>query len=283
MSGPVISAEGIGLSRSGLEILSGIDLEINLGEFLVILGPNGAGKTSLLRLLAAIDRPSFGKLEILGELVGRSDMRALRRRIGSVSPVVLDRFMGSASAFEVVLTGTSGDYAPYWHRYSQFDMDATMEQLRRVDLLDRMETPVDKLSAGERQRLLLARALVGEPELLILDEPAAGLDFPAREDLLEILGGVIDTDKRRPGSVVMVTHHVEEIPRAANSVLLLKSGKVLVKGRVNDVLSSENLSNTFSRDVAINTICGRFFAIANSSGSSKDGVFPNLKSKWSQG
>ena len=86
-----------------------------------------------------------------------------------------------------------------------------------------------------------------------------------------------------PGSVVMVTHHVEEIPRAANSVLLLKSGKVLVKGRVNDVLSSENLSNAFSRDVAINTIGGRFFAIANPSGSSMDGVFPNLKSKWSQG
>ncbi|NNN13625.1 MAG: ATP-binding cassette domain-containing protein [Acidimicrobiaceae bacterium] len=264
MSELEILAQGLGFSRPGRDILSQVDLEVRLGDFLVILGPNGAGKTSLLRLLGAIDRPSVGNLAIFGEVVGHSDLRAIRRRIGSVSPIVLDRFLGSLSVFEVVLTGISGDFAPYWHRYSQSDRDATYDLIRTVGLFDRKETPIEKLSAGERQRLLLARALVGGPELLILDEPASGLDFSAREDLLEILEGILDTDRRRPGSIIMVTHHVEEIPRSATHALLLKSGRALAQGEIKDVLTSENLSLTFSRDVTITSASGRYFAMASS-------------------
>ncbi len=264
MSELEILAQGLGFSIPGRDILSEVDLEVRLGDFLVILGPNGAGKTSLLRLLGAIDRPSVGTLAILGEVVGHCDLRGLRRRIGSVSPIVLDRVLGSISVFDVVLTGTSGDFAPYWHRYSQSDLDASYELIERVGLFDRKETPIEKLSAGEKQRLLLARALVGGPELLILDEPAAGLDFSAREDLLGVLEGIMDTDRRRPGSILMVTHHVEEIPRSATHALLLNSGKVLAHGSIKDVLTSENLSRTFLRDVTVTSAGGRYFAMTSS-------------------
>ena len=259
----VASLKSVTVVRSGRTLLEVDNLTVTSGDFWTVLGANGAGKTTLLRILGALERPTSGVMHVLGERIGRNDLRGLRRRVGTVSPMLTDLFNLNFSLFDTVLTGTSGDLSPIWTTYGESERELVSEMLLQVGLYERRLDSVGLLSAGERQRLFLARALAAKPELLLLDEPASGLDFGAREDLLELLGRLM-VQNEHLRAIVMVTHHVEEIPTVASHCALISSGRLNFAGNISEVLTAEALSETFSRNVALRAMGGRYFAMAES-------------------
>jgi len=228
--------------RDGVEILRQVRWTIRLGEHWVLLGPNGAGKTSLLRILAAYEWPSQGEVEVLGEKFGRSDLRELRKRIGLVCSALAPRFPDWDDARSIVLSGIEAAIG----RARKFSSE---EEKRAEAALDALAVghlarrPFGALSQGERQRVLVARAFLPAPPLLVLDEPCEGLDPLARERLLEDLARFA----ARPGAptMVLVTHHLEEIPRFVSHALLLADGGVVAAGPVEEVVTDAHLSRAF--------------------------------------
>jgi len=261
---PVVALDGVDVAVDGVPVLHGIDWIIRAGERWVIVGPNGSGKTTLLRLLSSWLRPWSGRAEVLGEVLGRTDMRVLRRRIGYTSQALTDLLRPTMTPYEVVLAAPNGALETWWHRYDDDQRADAEAQLRRFGIDDEMaRRPLRTLSSGERQRVLLARAFTGRPGIVILDEPTAGLDVGGREDLLRRLD---DAAASTDAPLVLVTHHLEEIPPAFDHAVLLRGGRLVAAGRADDVLTSATLSELYGVPLEVARRDGRWSAVAAPSG-----------------
>ena len=229
---------------------TGVDWAVELDERWVVLGPNGAGKTTLLRLAAAELHPSSGTVDILGQRLGRVDVFDLRTRIGLSSAALGLRVPPEEIVRDVVISAGYAVIGRWRERYDPLDAAARRRAAGRARAARRWPArPYGTLSEGERKRALIARSLMTDPELLLLDEPAAGLDLGGREDLVARLSGLAN-DPDAPASV-LVTHHVEEIPPGYSHGLLLREGRVVAAGLLDDVLTDENLSTTFGLPLAV--------------------------------
>ncbi|WP_116113598.1 ABC transporter ATP-binding protein [Austwickia chelonae] len=239
----VLDFAGVGVVRGGSTLLDGIDWEIEEGERWVVLGPNGAGKTTLLQLAAARMHPTRGRAAVLSETLGQVDVFELRPRIGLASSSLAERIPGGELVRDVVLTASYGVVGRWREEYERMDVSRARRLLQALGAEHLGERTYGTLSEGERKRVLIARALMADPELMLLDEPAAGLDLAGREDLVQRLGEIaVDTESP---TLVLVTHHVEEIPAGMTDVLLLRGGKVVAAGPVESTLTQENLEKTF--------------------------------------
>ena len=251
--------EDVSFVRDDRRILDGIDWEVRRGERWVVLGRNGSGKTSLVRLAALYEHPSSGTLRVLGEELGHTDVRALRRRIGFASAAFLDLLRPELTARDIVMCARNAALEPWWHTYTDDDRARANEMLERVGMgpfaLRRLAT----LSSGERQRVQLARILLNSPELIVVDEPTAGLDLAGREQFVH------DLDRLATSSdvpLVLVTHHVEEIPPSFTHVLMIRNGTVLEAGPIEDHLTAASLSECFGLDLSLERRDDRFTAWA---------------------
>jgi iron complex transport system ATP-binding protein len=251
---------GVGVTRQGRDLLDGVDLAVAPDERWVVLGPNGSGKTTLLRIASLALFPTRGTVDVLGARVGRVDVRPLRARIGLASPAVADAVRPTITAEELVVSARSGALEPWWHRARVDDREVARAELARLDVEHLAAREFGTLSSGERQRVLVARSLVAHPGLLLLDEPTAGLDLGARERLFTGLGRLATNPATPP--MVLVTHHVEEIPPGTTSLLLLREGRVLAAGEVGSTLTGENLSATFGLALRVRHRRGRWSATA---------------------
>jgi iron complex transport system ATP-binding protein len=239
-------------------LLEGIEWTVRDGEHWVLLGPNGAGKTTLLNLAAAVSHPSEGEVRVLGGRLGGADLRALRERIGTVEPGLARRLNGRLTALDIVLTGAYGSIALQKRRIEPGQVaraEALIATVGAEALRDRL---YEDCSQGERQRLLLARALMDEPELLLLDEPATGLDLPSRERLIASLDAMARSNPTLP--TVTVTHHLEEIPASATHALLLNGGRIIAAGPIAEALGDDSVSAAFEIDVSLSHQGGRWAA-----------------------
>ena len=262
VASPVVRLDAVRVVRSGTVILDDVSWEVGPGERWALLGPNGSGKTTLLRIAGSALWPTSGVADILGERLGRVDMRELRKRITVVSASVGRTLRPAQPALDVVLTGRYAALETWWHEY-------TDEDRRRAGVLlaeagfggDAFGARAfGLLSEGERQQVLLARALMGDPELILMDEPAAGLDLGARERLLGRLAALAADPTVPP--MILVTHHLEEIPPGVTHAALLRSGCMVAAGPIDQVLSDDAVSEAFGVDVTVERRDGRWSARA---------------------
>ena len=243
---PAVRLAAAEVRVGGRTILGPVDLEIGAGERWALLGPNGCGKTTLLSLAGAWRRPSAGTVEVLGERLGRTDVRRLRRRIGHVSHLVGDRVRRGSTVLDLVLAGRAAALETWWQDLDDGDRAAARAALGRVGCAALADRPVGTLSLGEHARVLIARALVAEPDLLLFDEPAAGLDLPGREALLAAM-----TVAAPATTTVLATHHLEELPPTTTHAALLRGGAPLAAGPIGEVLVDERLSACFGLAVRV--------------------------------
>jgi iron complex transport system ATP-binding protein len=259
---PVLVLSGVSVLREGAALLSELSWTVGDGERWVVLGPNGAGKTTLLSIASAGLFPSQGEVELLGERFGHVDLGELRTRVGLSSALLADRVPGHEKAVDVVVTAAYGVLGRWRERYDDTDLARARELLARVGLRAFADRRFGTLSEGERKRVLLARALMTDPELLLLDEPAAGLDLGAREALLRLLTRLAADPDSPP--TVLVTHHVEEVPLGTTHALLLSKGRGVAAGPVDEVLTGPLLSRAFGLPLVVEQHGGRFTARAAS-------------------
>jgi iron complex transport system ATP-binding protein len=243
-------------------ILDGVDWTVRPGEHWALLGANGAGKTSLLRLLGALMHPTTGTVEVLGSLLGRVDVRELRARIGHVTSA--QRVPQDLTAHAVVLTGHSGTVQPLWRTYDDQVRLRAHELLTELGVKELADRPYGVCSGGQRARVLIARALMPDPALLLLDEPFNALDLPSREDLVEAMHHLAEGRPRL--ATVTVTHHLEELFPAVSHALLLREGRTLARGAVDDVLTGPLLTTCFGRDITVARRDGRWSAYSGRRG-----------------
>jgi iron complex transport system ATP-binding protein len=256
----VLHLSGVAVVRDGSTLLADVDWTVRDGERWVVLGPNGAGKTTLLQVAAASLFPTRGTVTLLGERFGATDLGELRTRVGLSSAALADRVPGREKALDVVVTAAYGVVGRWSERYDDADVARASDLLGRVGLRAFADRRFGTLSEGERKRVLLARALMTDPELMLLDEPAAGLDLGAREALLRLLTRLA-ADETGPPSV-LVTHHVEEVPIGTTHALLLARGRSLAAGPVREVLTGPLLSRAFGLPLEVDERDGRFAARA---------------------
>ncbi len=245
----VINLVDVCVTRSGKRILDGVDWAVAEGENWVVLGPNGAGKTTVLQIAATLIHPSSGTAEVLDERLGGVDVFEVRPRIGLASSALASQVPDSERVRDVVMTSAWAVLGRWREAYGSADESRADELLAAWGLAELADRRFGTLSEGERKRATIARALMADPELLLLDEPAAGLDLAGREDLLQRIDALAE-DPFAP-TVVMVTHHVEEIPQQTSHVLLLRDGKVVATGPLDEVLTSERVSDTFGLDIEV--------------------------------
>jgi iron complex transport system ATP-binding protein len=256
---PVLVLDRVSFARRGTTILSDIDLTVRSGEHWALLGPNGAGKSTVLSFCGAMAHPTSGTVDVLGGRLGRVELQSLRKDIGHVDP--RHGLQSPLSIRDVVLTGLTGtlERVVRW--------EATVEDVARADelidsvgLANSAHARWTSLSQGERGRTLIARALISEPRLLLLDEPSTGLDVAAREQLLETLDGL---DRTHPGvASVLVTHHLEELPTTTDHAMLLSHGRVIATGAAGEVITTENVSAAFEHPIDVERRDGRWSARA---------------------
>jgi iron complex transport system ATP-binding protein len=248
----------VSLRRGGQTLVGPITWAVELDERWVVIGPNGAGKTSLLRIAAAMEHPSSGTAYVLGERLGRTDMSELRSRVGLSSSALSQRVPDGEVVRDLVVSAGYAVLGRWREKYEDVDYEQAVDMLESLGAEHLAERTYGTLSEGERKRVLIARSLMTNPELLLLDEPAAGLDLGGREELVSRLADLA-ADPDAPASV-LVTHHVEEIPQGYSHCLLLSEGKAVASGLLTDVLTSENLSIAFGQSIALEVIDGRYFA-----------------------
>ncbi|GAA2868920.1 ATP-binding cassette domain-containing protein [Streptosporangium fragile] len=260
-----VELSDVGVRVVGRTLLAGVDWRVEYGEHWVVLGPNGAGKTTLLSLAAAVRHPTEGAVTVLGQRLGRVDLRELRRHIGLVaaSQRLVDEELleeEQATAHTVVLTGHTGTSVPLWDKYGPAEHERAhllLADLGCKDLADRL---FRVCSQGERARIRVARALMADPVILLLDEPFAGLDLPAREDLITAVENLAET---RPAlTTITVTHHLEEVPATTTHALLVRDARIQASGPVAEILTGENLSECFGRPLRVDHVDGRWSARA---------------------
>ncbi|HET7902279.1 MAG TPA: ATP-binding cassette domain-containing protein [Candidatus Nanopelagicales bacterium] len=246
--------------RGGVAIVDHVSWDVAEGERWVVLGPNGAGKTTLLALAATLLHPTRGTVEILDEPLGRTDVFELRPRIGLASAALAERIPPHEQVSDVVVTAAYAVTGRWRERYEGGDHGRASWLLDQVGMAGFEARTFGTLSEGERKRVQVARALMTDPELLLLDEPAAGLDVGGREDLVRRLG-VIAADDEAP-TTVLVTHHLEEIPVGFTHAMLLRSGSVVAAGEIDDVLTGDLVSATFGVDLDVERRADRWAARA---------------------
>ena len=267
VSAPAIEAVGLGVWRAGpgggrTVLLEGVDWTVAAGERWAVIGPNGAGKTTLMAIAGAVGHPSEGHASVLGESLGGTDLRELRRSIGHVDARMATAFRPRAAALEVALTGATATIVPRPGRLSDDDRARARDLLVRMGCGALLERRFGLLSRGEQQRVLLARALMARPRLLLLDEPTAGLDLPGRE---VFLGRLDDLARAEPDlAIVQVSHHLEELASSVTHALLLRAGRVVAAGRAEEVLDDEPLSACFDAPVRVIRDGGRLLAVIGS-------------------
>ncbi|MCD1143969.1 ABC transporter ATP-binding protein [Kocuria sp. LUK] len=256
----VVEMADVSVVRGRKTLLDAVDWVVREGERWVVLGPNGAGKTTLLSIAAARLHPTRGMVDILDEILGAVDVFELRPRIGLSSTVLAAQIPASETVRDCVVTAAYGVTGRWTERYDTDD-DARAQELMAAWGIDHLaERRFGTLSEGERKRVLVARALMTDPELLLLDEPAAGLDVGGREDLVARLDELA-RDGTAP-AVVMVTHHLEEVPDAFTHALLLREGRVVAAGPVEQVITQRNLSETFGVALKLVRVGNRYAAFA---------------------
>jgi len=256
---PAVVARGATLvAPTGTTILDRVDWHVGPEDRWVVVGANGSGKTSLLRLAGAQARPTAGVVEVLGCRLGRTDLRRLRERIGVASAAVTDQLRPGLTAHDAVVTARHGALEPWWHEYTASDHARADELLAAMGCAALGGRSLGTLSQGERQRVVVARALMPQPELLLMDEPAAGLDLPSREALVARLAGLARDPASPP--MVLVTHHLEEVPPGTTHALLLRGGGVVAAGPVDAVLTPATLSEAYGIPVHVARRAGRWTA-----------------------
>jgi iron complex transport system ATP-binding protein len=252
---PVLDISNLKIQRGGVTILEGVNWRVERGQHWAILGANGSGKTSLLSALTGYLMPTAGDIVLLGMKYGQADWRELRKQIGIVSSSVRQMMADEEPALETVV---SGKYAmiDFWGEMSRADKSLGLKLLRQIECLYLAERQWRVLSQGERQRVLIGRALMTRPRVLILDEPCAGLDPAAREHFLQFLQRL--GSGRNAPALVLVTHHVEEIMPVFSRALILKNGTVLAAGEKSETLTEKNLSDAFEAKLKLRSRNGRF-------------------------
>ena len=256
----VLQLAGATVRRGTKILLDAIDWTVEEDERWVILGPNGAGKTTLLQIAAAQMHPTAGIAYVLGERLGGVDMFELRPRIGLTSAALAQRIPARELVVDIVISADYSVVGRWREAYGRTDRRRAIGLLRQVGLTGLADRQFGTLSEGERKRVQIARALMTDPELLLLDEPAAGMDVGGREDLLRRLTRLARSAEAP--ATVLVTHHVEEIPRGYTHALLLRDGRIVASGLVNHVVSAEALSETFGLPLSLERHDGRFYARA---------------------
>lgn len=257
----VLELSDVSVVRGGTPILDSVNWSVDDDQRWVILGPNGAGKTTMLQIAAAIGYPTTGQAEVLGEPLGGTDVFELRPRIGFASTALARKVPGNERVLDVVMTAAYSVTGRWNEEYEEIDERRASRVLSEWKLEHLAERTFGTLSDGEQKRVQIARAVMTDPELLLLDEPAASLDLGAREELLQLLGGYASS-KSAP-AIIMVTHHVEEIPRGFTHVLLLKEGRIVSAGPLSEALTSQTLSDTFGLDIELTETDGRYTARAH--------------------
>lgn len=246
--------------RNGRPILGGINWEVDETQRWVILGPNGAGKTTLLRIATANDYPTTGTVEVLGERLGTFDIWEFRNRLGFASTATARRIPANETVRDLVLTAAYGVEGRWNEHYDEMDTRQANRILAEWQLSDLADAPFGTLSDGERKRAMIARAVMTDPEMLLLDEPSASLDLGARERLLQMLSGFAQSPSSP--AMIMVTHHVEEIPPGFTHVMLIRDGKAQAAGPIETTLTEENLAATFGMEFELTNEHGRYAATA---------------------
>ena len=256
----VLVVDDVSVVRDQNPILTQVSWTVDSDERCVILGPNGAGKTTLLQIAAATMHPTSGSAMVLDERIGRVDLAELRPRVGFASTSEARRIPGNETVLDVVLTAAYAVSGRWNEQYDDIDVRRAQRVLAEWKL-DGLENRLfGSLSDGEQKRVQIARSVMTDPELLLLDEPAASLDLGAREELLTMLGGYASAPSAP--AIVMVTHHVEEIPPGFTHAMLLKKGAVTAAGPIDEVLNAANLSLTFGLELRVEKTNGRFTARA---------------------
>ncbi|MGC4193268.1 MAG: ATP-binding cassette domain-containing protein [Thermomicrobiales bacterium] len=239
-------------------LIEDVTWTVRPGERWVVIGPNGAGKTTLMSVVGGDRFPSAGEAVVLGEIFGKTDMRALRARIGRVDPN--QRMLDWVNAEEAVLTGLKNQVWPKWDEWTPADYARARDLLDLVGCADFTEQEIKLLSQGERQRIRIARALIANPALMLLDEPTTGLDFPGREALLATIDDLTATHPDLP--MVIVSHHLEELPSSITHVMLMKEARVIGKGPAAEMLTSAWISECFGFPIEVQAFNGRWSARA---------------------
>lgn len=244
----VIQMKDVSWVRNRKTILYDIDWTVRPGEHWAVLGLNGSGKTTLLNMVNGYIWPTTGKVGVLGEQFGRTDLRELRKRIGWVSSSLEMRVNGKEQVENIIVSGKYASIGLY-EDPTEGDFDKVHEIMERLNILHTYNRPYETCSNGEKQKVLIGRALMAEPELLILDEPSNGLDFLAREEFLETLETLAESPKAP--TLIFVTHHIEEVLPIFSHTLLLRKGTVYSRGETKEIFTNERLSDFFERQVAI--------------------------------
>jgi iron complex transport system ATP-binding protein len=250
----------ISVRRGDRVILGPLNWQVLEGQRWVILGPNGAGKTTLLQICSSLIHPTTGEIHILGEKLGRVDVFELRTRIGLTSSALVEQLSPDELVMDVVLTAAYAMLGRWQEKYDLWDESRAMALLTALGVRELGERLFGSLSEGEKKRVQIARALMADPELLLLDEPASSLDLGAREDLLRRIES-LSKDPLAPATVI-VTHHIEEIPVGTTHALLLRDGVAVAQGEVASVITDQNLTQAYGLAITVQTEGGRFFARA---------------------
>jgi iron complex transport system ATP-binding protein len=260
MSAEVLRLRGVGVRHDKSMLLRDVDWTAHSDESWVVIGPNGAGKTTLLQVAATLLPPTHGTVEVLGESLADADVADLRTRIGMASAVIAEQVPPGEKVIDLVLTASYGILGRDTEDYDSADVTRAVELLDALGCAHLIRRRFATLSEGERKRVQIARSLMADPELLLLDEPAAGLDLGGREDLMRRIAGLL-RDPRSP-MMVLVTHHVEEVPEGFTHGLLMRKGTVLAAGPLAEVFTQRNLSRCFGVPLVVERRASRWSATA---------------------
>jgi iron complex transport system ATP-binding protein len=258
---PILELSNISVQRGDRVILGPLDWQVLEGQRWVILGPNGAGKTTLLQVCSSLIHPTSGEVKILGQALGKTDVFELRTRIGLTSSKLVEQLPGDELVIDVVLTAAYAMLGRWQEKYDLWDESRAMALLTALGVRELGGREFGSLSDGEKKRVQIARSLMADPELLLLDEPASSLDLGGREDLLKRIEAFA-SDVLAPATVI-VTHHIEEIPSGTTHALLLKEGRAIAEGVIDSVINDVNLSTAYGLPITVQSQGGRFFARAN--------------------
>ncbi len=254
----VVELSDVTVERDGNDILSHVNWVVHPHERWVIMGSNGAGKTTMMQVCAGYIHPTTGAAKVLGYELGKTDVRELRTLIGISSAAIAALLPADETVFDSVLTSAHGITGRWRERYDEIDYSRAAKMIEAWNLSELQNQSIGTLSEGERKRVQIARALMCDPELLILDEPAAGLDVAGREDLIERLSALAK-DPLAP-ALVLVTHHVEEIPPNFTHAMLLRNGRVSASGEISKIITSEPMSEAFATPLVVEFGDDRWFA-----------------------
>lgn len=254
-----LTLEDISVRRGQQLIIDHVTFRLERDQYWAIIGPNGSGKSTLLRVAALYQHPSSGTVEVLGERLGSTDVRRLRRLVGYAAPGLAGQFRNDLIALDVVMTAKHAALEPWWNRYDDADRAAARRALQQMRVDQLAQRPIGTLSSGERQRVMLARTLMTEPALILLDEPSAGLDLGGREQLVAALDDLMHLGY----PMAVVTHHLSEIAPSSTHAMVIKAGRVLSAGPIGDTLVSSVLSEAFELPLQVERRDdGRFNAYA---------------------